>query len=155
MYASYEQYEGGPQGPVNLNHFGIISQELSQNYQNYSKLIFFSVTWIYMRSKTGNKFLLNYISWNILKLHAATVFSLNIQIRKITIPISLESKMGCHKEIASESSKPCSLRGCGSEIKSILSSGDQGKQQLDTEGGVFENILRQFEQRNHENRNNL
>lgn len=143
LYASYEQYEDGPQGLENLNHFWTISKKLSQSYQNYSKLIFFSVTWTSMRSKTGNKFLLNYIPLEYFKIVLQQLHSpSNIQIRRVVIPTSLEPKMGCHKGIVSESSRPCSLKGCRLEIKSTPSSGDQGKQQLHIEAGVFENMLR-------------
>lgn len=67
----------------------------------------------------------------------------NVQIRRVIIPIFLESRMGSHKGIVRESQRPCSLRGYESEIKSICSSGDEDRKQLCTEGGACENILRQ------------
>ena len=67
----------------------------------------------------------------------------NVQIRRVILPIVLESRMGCHKGIVRESQRPCSRRGYKSEIKSTCSSGDGDRKQLGTEGGACENILRQ------------
>lgn len=140
LYGCSEQYEDGPQGPVNLNHLGLISKKLSRSYQNYSKLIFCSVAWTCKKRKTGNKFLMNYIPVEYFKIAWQQLYLLEyIDKKGCNTPISLESKTGCRKGIESESQRPYRLKGFRSEIKSTFDSGDQDKQQLDIESSAYEN----------------